>query len=70
MKNGADTCGAIGPRVIDDKRLEVIHGTTRFRDRHRPARVKNTGEERQHATDDPRALLSGDIPFTVKEQEQ
>jgi hypothetical protein len=41
----------------------MIHGTTRLRDRHSPGKGLNTGEERQHATGDPCALLPGNIPF-------
>jgi uncharacterized protein len=41
----------------------MIHGTTRLRDRRSPGKGLNTGEERQHATYDPCALLPGNIPF-------
>jgi hypothetical protein len=41
----------------------MIHGTTRLRDRQSPGKGLNTGEERQHATGDPCALLPGNIPF-------
>lgn len=41
----------------------MIHGTTRLRDRHMPGKGLNTGEERQHATGDPCALLPGNISF-------
>ena len=41
----------------------MIHGTTRLRDRQKPGKGLNTGEERQHATGDPCALLPGNIPF-------
>jgi uncharacterized protein (TIGR00251 family) len=41
----------------------MIHGTTRLRDRQMPGKGLNTGEGRQHATYDPRALLPGNIPF-------
>jgi uncharacterized protein (TIGR00251 family) len=41
----------------------MIHGTTRLRDRRSPGKGLNTGEERQHATRDPCALLPGNIPF-------
>jgi hypothetical protein len=41
----------------------MIHGTTRLRDRQSPGKGLNTGEERQHATRDPCALLPGNIPF-------
>ena len=34
-----------------------------MRDRHPPGKGLNTGEERQHATGDPCALLPGNIPF-------
>jgi uncharacterized protein (TIGR00251 family) len=40
----------------------MIHGTTRLRDRQLPGKGLNTGEGRQHATGDPRALLPGYIP--------
>jgi uncharacterized protein len=40
----------------------MIHGTTRLRDRQSPGKGLNTGEERQHATRDPCALLPGNIP--------
>jgi uncharacterized protein len=43
----------------------MIHGTTRLRDRQTPGKGLNTGEERQHATGDPCALLPGNILFTV-----
>jgi len=41
MWNGADTGAPLGPRVIDVQKLDMIHGTTRLRDRHCPAWVKS-----------------------------
>jgi len=35
------------------------------RDRQLPGKGLNTGEGRQYATGDPRALLPGNIPFHV-----